>query len=354
MNKIFITALLLFIVNAVVAQDKTQEQKGDTVVVPLARTSQIIFTIKDRSDLEILKHYNFQDMFQDILKRLEAADTTRNDTTENTNNEIAQNEETENEKEEDWSTPSDRDDDDERNDERSDDDDDEYDAEWEAKIQNRHQRVGKTWQSSNFDFGTNNYISDGDFPDADNALYSVRPWGSWYIAFNSTQRTRLARNFFLEWGMGISWYNFKFQKDDVMMVKTDDGVDFVIDTRAVDHIKSKLTATYLNVSLVPLLDLGDYSRKPRVWDGHGSEFRIGIGPYVGYRIGSRSKMVFKEDHHREKEKQRESFYLSNLRYGARFQIGFRSTDFFINYDINELFTEGKGPKLNAVSFGVIF
>ena len=31
-----------------------------------------------------------------------------------------------------------------------------------------------------------------------------------------------------------------------------------------------------------------------------------------------------------------------------------ATDLFFNYDLNELFAEGKGPKLNAFSFGVIF
>ena len=48
------------------------------------------------------------------------------------------------------------------------------------------------------------------------------------------------------------------------------------------------------------------------------------------------------------------FYLDSIRYGLRMQIGVRSTDLFINYDMNELFDEGKGPTLNAVSFGVIF
>ena len=52
------------------------QQKNDTVIVELAKTSKVIFTIKDRSDLEILKHYNFQELFQDILTKLEANDTT--------------------------------------------------------------------------------------------------------------------------------------------------------------------------------------------------------------------------------------------------------------------------------------
>ena len=43
---------------------------ADTVVVPLAETSKIIFTIQDHHDLEVLKHYNFQELFQDIFRKL--------------------------------------------------------------------------------------------------------------------------------------------------------------------------------------------------------------------------------------------------------------------------------------------
>jgi hypothetical protein len=327
------------------------QQKSDTVIVSLGKTSKVIFTMEDRSDLEILKHYNFQDLFHDILTKIEksggtpVADTVATDpvVTEKEENPVITEEpreEKEESREENWSSGRDR------NDNEDDDDED-----WEKRIEYRRGRIGKTWQSFNFDLGTNNYLSDGKFKDT---LYSVRPWGSWYFAASTIQRTRVGRNFFLEWGIGISWYNFKFQNDDVMIMKTDDGVEFVTDTRDVSHKKSKLTATYINASFVPVLDFGDHSRKPRMWDGYRSSFRIGIGPYVGYRISSRSKLVYSDDGNREKEKDRDSFHLSNIRYGARLQLGFRGTDLFFNYDLNELFAENKGPKLNAFSFGVIF
>ena len=48
----------------------------------------------------------------------------------------------------------------------------------------------------------------------------------------------------------------------------------------------------------------------------------------------------------------DNFYLNNLRYGLRLQLGLRGTDIFFNYDMNDLFIENKGPKLNAFSFGI--
>jgi hypothetical protein len=112
--------------------------------------------------------------------------------------------------------------------------------------------------------------------------------------------------------------------------------------------------SYINASFIPVFDTGKYRRGSRHWNAHGSSFRIGVGPYVGYRLGSHSRQVYLEDGDNEVNKVRDHFYLNNLRYGARLQFGLRSVDFFFNYDLNELFVENKGPKLNAFSFGIVF
>ena len=79
-------------------------------------------------------------------------------------------------------------------------------------------------------------------------------------------------------------------------------------------------------------------------------FRIGLGGYAGFRLGSRSKVKFSDG---KKDKERDDFNIQTFRYGARLQMGYRGTDIFINYDLNELFNEGRGPELNAFSFGII-
>jgi hypothetical protein len=328
------------------------QQTSDTVIVELAKTSRVIFTIKDRNDLEILKHYDFQQLFQDVLTKLEKSDTSSLAQRDSTKSDqvIAQENTTREEIEED---------DDDNNNDWRDRNTDSYNNnnnnnnEWSNHY--RGSRWGRTSQSFNFDLGTNNYLEDGKFPDSDNALYSVRPWGSWYVSLASIQRTRLGSKFFLEWGIGMSWYTFKFQKDNILIVKDNDGVHFVEDTRELDFEKSKLSASFVQASVVPLVDFGGHSRKTRVWDGWNNAFRFGIGPYIGYRISSHSKIVYDdEDGDKEKDKNTDSFYLNNFRYGLRLQLGYRSTDLFFNYDLNELFAEGRGPKLNAFSFGVIF
>ena len=73
---------------------------------------------------------------------------------------------------------------------------------------------------------------------------------------------------------------------------------------------------------------------------------------MGYRIDSYTKQMYYENGDKMKTHNHDNYYLNNLRYGLRLQLGFRDTDIFFNYDMNELFTDGKGPKLNAFSFGI--
>jgi hypothetical protein len=62
--------------------------------------------------------------------------------------------------------------------------------------------------------------------------------------------------------------------------------------------------------------------------------------------------VYKDSGEKRSDKDHDNFYLNNFRYGVRLQLGFRDTDLFFGYDLNSLFSEGKGPELHALSFGV--
>lgn len=312
-------------------------QKGDSVVVNVGKESRVIFLIRNQEDLNTLKHYNLQSVVDDMVQKLEKRDSTPTtkasteflkDTAQASTSEPTDT----------WDRDRDRDDDD-------------Y---WHNRRYRKHWNR-RTYHSFNMDVGMNNYLEDGNFP-ASNSLYTVKPWGSWYVGMNSVLRTRVTGKFFIEWGGGVSWYNFKFENERVTISKDDTGVIFAEDVRDLSFQKSKLTAAYVNLSLVPMIDFGGYGRKSTFFDGDrfdgGGSFRIGFGPYAGYRIDSYSKQMYMEDGGKEKEHNHDSFYMNNIRYGLRLQLGFRDTDIFFNYDMNELFVEGKGPKLNAFSFGV--
>lgn len=330
MKNILISTLLFWSVST-----HAQSKPADTVVIKVGEGSKIIMAIQDKKDLETMKHYDFQKLINDLILKLEEKDTASQQAPAanylkepvqelEPETEVVIREEDEDEDDEDWS----------------------HRTTWHSR---------RTYHSINFDLGMNNYLEDGKFPNETNSLYTVKPWGSWYVGINSNLRTRISNKFFLEWGGGVSWYNFKFQNEQTMISKDDNSVIFSQNPLDVDYTKSKLTATYLQAQLVPMIDFGGNRRKPSFFDGHGSDsFRFGAGPYVGYRIDSYSKQVYKEEGDKIKPKDHDHFYLNNLRYGIRAQLGFEEVDFFFNYDLNELFIENKGPKLNAFSFGITF
>jgi len=355
MNKIYIILFLLIIITSpLLAQNKV-----DSVVINVGEKSKVIFAIGDKADLQTLKQYNLQAVVDDLVSKLEQQDSTKLNKPADTylkpeepqpaqpdeatiTREYRDRDGRDRNRDDDWN----RSWDDRRNDRN------------EIRNSNRSRYYGRrTYHSFNFDLGTNNFLTPSlEFPNQNNEMYSVRPWGSWYVAVNSIERTRLARKFFIEWGVGVSWYNFKFEGDKVRMSKDDNTVLFSQDQRDLNFVKSKLTATYLNASFVPLFDLGGRNRKAMIFTGVGNSgsFRIGIGPYAGYRIDSYTKLVYRQDGDKERERDHDSYYLNNLRYGLRLQLGFGATDLFFNYDMNEVFASGRGPKLNAFSFGLTF
>jgi hypothetical protein len=313
----------------------------DTVEIELARSSKIVFTMEDSNDLWQLKHYDFQALFDDILAKLEKKDTAKISPTADAELPPVVVQE-------------DADEDLEAKDRESykDYEDEAVDPDTYDKWTNEYPT---SRQYFNMDFGINNYAPDKNSPETGQPYYTVHPWGSWNIALNAMNRTRFSQSFSLETSLGVSWYNFKFEEDNTFINQTPTGVIFIPDQRNLYFTKSKLTVSYVNLSLIPVLNTGPANDDGRGWHRWGqSAFRIGLGPYIGYRLGSHSKQQYELNGDKQTEKVHDDFYLQNFRYGLRFQIGIRGADFFVNYDLNELFTEGNGPELHPFSFGFIF
>ena len=330
----------------------------DTIILRLGNDDEVMIISKDNNEVELLKHYDMNAILQDLQRSNDAAqegsiyieiqDQTgrRYDFEEEESRSLTLEEKLE--RLEQKMAQVDR-----RGDMSS--GSSQSSRNYNSNSSSRYRRQG-THSTMMFDFGLNNYVTNGTFPDETDELYAVKPLASWNVALGVTNTTRIAGPLFLEWGTNVNWYNFKFQNARTRMDKTDEGIDFYEDMDVVDPRKSKLVVPYLNAQLVPMLQFGKARRDgwfPLDRD-ENSGFRIGAGAYAGYRVGSRHKYVVKDEGDRERTKNKTNYYVNNWRYGVRFQLGFRSFDFYANYDLNELFVEGKGPELNAFSFGIMF
>jgi hypothetical protein len=200
---------------------------------------------------------------------------------------------------------------------------------------------------TSMDFGFNNYLQNGKFPNDFNAQYAVKPWGSWNVALGAGLRWYVAKPFSVDIAADFSWYNFKYQDRATRITKTDDNVVFSRDLTGDDYQKSKTTVPYLNISLTPMVHFG----KKNSGVNH-RDFRIGAGVYAGYRLGGSVKYIYDVDNIEMKYRQKGDYFLNTYRYGVKAIFGYSDVNFFASYDLSTLYATNKGPELNPICFGL--
>lgn len=166
-------------------------------------------------------------------------------------------------------------------------------------------------------------------------LYELIPLRSNYVALSFMNRINFSRYARVRIGLEVSWYNFSFEKD-VRVGMSDTGLELTIDPNGLQ--KSKLAATYLNLPV--MLEVG------KRWG-----LTFGVGGYVGYRMDSWTKATAPNG---DKQKDHNSYHLTNFRYGVSTQLGLGWLKLFANYDLNSLFVSDKAPNMNVLSVGVRF
>lgn len=339
----------------------------DTVIIELNNNSKIVIVTKSKEDLVTLENYDINQMIQDLNAQL--SDSVSYMEIEDGKAYVNENEEVEII---DWKIN-----DDEIRvklggveigvDPDEVDDWDEDDWEDRRKVTYEADRVDRTTHHFNIDIGLNNWLEDGNFPDG-NAPYAIKSFGSWYVGLNSTNRTWVSGPLFLEWGLGVSWYNWKLEDTDYIIQEGSERIEFNLAPPEQNGRKSKLTASYVNVTVVPMFDFSRGRRKITKIESGGVRikrysrkgFRFGVGGYAGYRIGSHTKFKYRENGSTERDKERDNFFLENFRYGVRAQVGWKGVELFAAYDLNEVFNANRGPinansesaNLNAITFGV--
>jgi hypothetical protein len=219
-----------------------------------------------------------------------------------------------------------------------------------------YKRVGKRFYKSapgssprkgfNFAIGLNTFGTNETTAGYNKDDYDLRPFGSRYVSLGYTASTRIARGknagLHLDFGADFSWYNLMFDGDNTVQ-KNATGVSFnpiEVEGKVVPLQKSKLVVPNVNLSLMPTLSF----RKSFI-------SYISAGVYGGYRLGSYTKT--RREGSKDKDHVRTNFYITDLRYGLAAELGIRNfVDLFVNYDMNPLFEEGRGPKIKMLSFGI--
>lgn len=196
----------------------------------------------------------------------------------------------------------------------------------------------QNYKATNFGFDLD--LGLNTFTDLDNTP-DLKAWGSRYVSLNWRLRSQVGGRkspFYLLSGLEFAFNNYMFEDD--IVVRDVDGVTVFEEVPDQNFDKSKLTHSSINLPLMALLQFKRENGK----DG----FTIGAGPFVGYRLGSHSKLKFDGD----KEKDRDSFNLSDVQYGMEGVLGYGGLKLFGKYNMNDLFKDNRGPQTSVVSFGV--
>lgn len=197
------------------------------------------------------------------------------------------------------------------------------------------------------ELGLNNYVN-GDFstslgPEA--GFMELRTGKSLNLNLNVLQYdfALSGNNIGMVTGLGLEFNNYRFTNN--VSITKEDGVIVPVyyDDADISVNRSRLRTTYLTV---PLL-LEFQTNNPR----HSRRVYFSAGVIGGLNIGSHTKIVYRDNSGKKRDKVKDDFYLSPFRYGISVRAGYRSLNLFANYYPVALFQENKGPELYPVSIG---
>jgi len=219
------------------------------------------------------------------------------------------------------------------NEENQDDDSDENNRETNKKKSSS----GRFFSRS--DFGL--YVGLNNWAKGSTVGSSLHTWGSRYVALSFQRNITLINgkqvDLALTYGPEVAWNNFMLEENNVIQML---GKQVFFRDFGQNLSKSKWVVPMLNLPM--MLNFGFEEAK----------FRIGLGGYIGYRIGGYSKLKYEGG---KKEKFKGNYGLEDFRYGIAAELGKRKgATLFVRYDLNQVFkveqTNAKG--LQSWSIGL--
>lgn len=221
-------------------------------------------------------------------------------------------------------------------------------AEKKAKAEERANR--RVRQDLTIDLGVNTLINrPTPGTSVANQDYELKPLSSRYVSLNWRYDVRLGSKkspLHLLTGPELSFNNYMLDNNHFFRNdRTSQPSATLIRRDTVRSLeKSKLAVTSLNLPLMMELRFNNEEGK--------TNFRIGAGGFMGYRLGSHTKLKYEQEGRAHKDKDRDNMNLEDFQYGLQGMIGVRGLDLFVKYHLSDAFKANRGPEAQTVSFGI--
>jgi hypothetical protein len=208
----------------------------------------------------------------------------------------------------------------------------------------------KTYSDLVVAVGLNNAIIDGQ--NLDDSPYKIG--GSRFFELGWQWRTRVFENSnFLRFNYGFSFqFNGLKPKDNRYFVNNNDEI--VLEEFGLDLDKAKLRMDNL---VFPFhFEFGPSKireNKDSIRYSLDKKFRVGLGGYGGFNLGTRQKLKYERDGENVKDKFKRDYNTSNLIYGLSAYAGFGGTTLYMKYDLNPIFHDALVEQRN-ISLGLRF
>lgn len=199
-------------------------------------------------------------------------------------------------------------------------------------------------------FGFNNAIVEGE--KLDDSPYKFG--GSRFFELGWAWKTRVFnKSNFVRFKYGFSFQiNGLKPTDNRYFVQNGDETNLTTFTE--DLKKSKINITNL---VMPIhFEFGP--SKKTVKDNYFryntyNNFKIGIGGYAGFNVGTRQKLKYTANGEKVKDKIKRDYNASNLVYGLSSYVAFKNVAVYAKYDLSPIFKD-QTIKQNNVSLGIRF
>ncbi|MDO1512030.1 hypothetical protein Q2T41_05050 [Maribacter confluentis] len=199
--------------------------------------------------------------------------------------------------------------------------------------------------------GLNNAIIEGQ--SLDDSPYKIG--GSRFFEMGWQWRTRVFKNTnFLRFNYGFSFqFNGLKPKDNQYFVSLENGQS-VLQEFDYELNKSKLRIDNLVFPMHFELGPSKYTASEKsIRYSLKNQFRIGLGGYAGFNLGTRQKLKYEIDGGRVKDKLKRSYNTNNIIYGLSAYAGVEGVLLYVKYDLNPIFKDAAVEQRN-VSLGLRF
>jgi uncharacterized membrane protein len=231
----------------------------------------------------------------------------------------------------------------------------------EGDIEERNKNRKRRWKRKNkkqrstttqfvFAMGINNVLNNDDLSSLETSEYQL--WRSRFYELGWTWKTRFSKqpsNFYFKYGVSFLWNNLRLENNKIHVKNGG-----VTEIQAFPNQLSESRLRHVQMNFPVHLEW-DFSKNKiyndgRVRDRTNKSVRFGIGGFVGFKLGTRQYLEYKDSNGIDVEEvQFDNFNMNTVNYGVSSYLGDKDVSFDVKYDLNPLF---KNTETRNISMGI--